>query len=174
MLQEGRWFASILPFEDVTYTLTATHDGSTKTGPDSYNIYRSLSANARDSGDLIASIPGDENAYVDNLSVVPAYNYQITAVYGQGESVPSNEVSVVITSVDTWDAATLPQRFALPQNYPNPFNPGTQIQYDLPRAAHVRLEVFNLLGQKVKTLVDRRELAGSHSVMWDGPSRMAV
>ena len=61
----------------------------------------------------------------------------------------------------------LPQGFALGQNYPNPFNPSTIIPYQLPTAAPVRLEVFNVLGQRVATLVDEERPAGFHAVAWD-------
>ena len=62
----------------------------------------------------------------------------------------------------------LPQGFGLGQNYPNPFNPTTIIPYQLPEATHVRLEVFNLLGQKLTTLVDAERSAGTHTAHWDG------
>ena len=65
-------------------------------------------------------------------------------------------------------ASALPERFHLGQNYPNPFNPSTIIPYRLPVSTHVRLEVFNLLGQQVATLVDGDRPAGSHTVRWDG------
>ena len=65
-------------------------------------------------------------------------------------------------------ATALPERFTLGQNYPNPFNPSTIIPYQLPSAAHVRLEVFNLLGQRIATLVDGEQPAGFHSARWDG------
>ena len=61
----------------------------------------------------------------------------------------------------------LPQRFALGQNYPNPFNPATIIPYQLPTTVPVRLEVFNLLGQRVATLVDEERPAGFHTAQWD-------
>ena len=60
-----------------------------------------------------------------------------------------------------------PQGFALGQNYPNPFNPSTIIPYQLPTAAQVRLEVFNVLGQRVATLVDEERPAGFHAAAWD-------
>ena len=61
----------------------------------------------------------------------------------------------------------LPTDFALGQNYPNPFNPSTIIPYQLPVAGHVRLEVFNVLGQRLATLVDAERSAGVHTAQWD-------
>jgi hypothetical protein len=62
----------------------------------------------------------------------------------------------------------VPDGFRLYDNYPNPFNPTTTIAYELPVAAEVTLEVYNLLGQVVTTLVDQRQDAGHHEVIWDG------
>ena len=62
---------------------------------------------------------------------------------------------------------TLPDGFALGPNYPNPFNPSTLIPYQLPGATQVRLEVFNVLGQRVTTLVDGERSAGFHTAVWD-------
>ncbi len=64
----------------------------------------------------------------------------------------------------------LPSEYSLHQNYPNPFNPNTTIFYELPAPSHVRIEVFNVLGQRVATLLDGREEAGIHSVQWDSRS----
>ena len=64
-------------------------------------------------------------------------------------------------------AGVLPQRFELGANYPNPFNPSTVIPYQLPVSMHVRLEVFNLMGQRVATLVDGEQSAGFHTTLWD-------
>jgi len=65
------------------------------------------------------------------------------------------------------EAANLPREFALRQNYPNPFNPETNIKYELPEQAQVKLEIFNLLGQKVRTLVNEIRHAGYYTVTWD-------
>ena len=63
--------------------------------------------------------------------------------------------------------AALPDGFGLGQNYPNPFNPGTVIPYQLATAGYVRLEVFNVLGQRVVTLVDGEQAAGTYTTRWD-------
>jgi flagellar hook assembly protein FlgD len=53
-------------------------------------------------------------------------------------------------------------------NYPNPFNPTTSIKYALHEDARTCIEIFNIKGQKVKTLVDKRQSAGYHTIMWNG------
>jgi FtsP/CotA-like multicopper oxidase with cupredoxin domain len=60
-----------------------------------------------------------------------------------------------------------PASFGLEQNYPNPFNPSTEISFSLSEQSHVKLEVFNLLGQRVSTLADEEYPAGRHTVNWD-------
>jgi len=62
---------------------------------------------------------------------------------------------------------SIANQFKLSQNYPNPFNPSTNINFTLPATVNVQLDVFNLLGQKVATLVDGRRLAGNHTVRFD-------
>jgi predicted small secreted protein len=64
--------------------------------------------------------------------------------------------------------STLPQQFDLAQNYPNPFNPTTTITYALPKDVSVRLEIFNLLGQRIKVLTEGYQTAGFKTVVWDG------
>ena len=66
--------------------------------------------------------------------------------------------------------ANLPEGFELAQNYPNPFNPTTTIDFSLPEAQHVTLEVVNIQGQVVRTLVDDVRSAGDYSVEWDAIS----
>ncbi|MFH1195706.1 MAG: CotH kinase family protein [bacterium] len=70
-------------------------------------------------------------------------------------------------SVDRKDGE-IAQSFFLQQNYPNPFNPSTVINYMLPEPCSVKLTVYNLLGQEIKTLVDAIQNAGDHSIDWNG------
>ncbi len=64
-----------------------------------------------------------------------------------------------------------PVSFFLDQNYPNPFNPETTIEFALPEAVDVKLEVFNVLGQRIKTLMDERLEPAEYRVIWDGSDR---
>ena len=73
-----------------------------------------------------------------------------------------------LVSVDDEVIATLPKKFELEQNYPNPFNPETSINYAIPQDASVRLTVYNVLGQKIATLVDEQKSSGVHTVKWNG------
>jgi hypothetical protein len=66
------------------------------------------------------------------------------------------------------DVNLRPTDFALGQNFPNPFNPTTIIQYALPKTSQVKIEVYNILGQKVRTLVDETQEPGYKTINWDG------
>jgi hypothetical protein len=68
---------------------------------------------------------------------------------------------------DDYAGGRLPDTYILAQNYPNPFNAKTSITYQVPKASDVKLEVYNLSGQKVATLVNGIQTAGRHSVTWD-------
>jgi len=61
----------------------------------------------------------------------------------------------------------LQSKFALNQNYPNPFNPTTTIEFSIPKTEFVTMKVYNLLGQKVATLVSKKQTAGTYKVVWD-------
>ena len=67
---------------------------------------------------------------------------------------------------------SIPQLFQLFQNYPNPFNSETTISYQLPVQASVTLEIYNLLGQEIWTVVNEKQSAGHHSVVWDGKNKL--
>lgn len=70
-------------------------------------------------------------------------------------------------AVESQTPAPLPGSHALHQNYPNPFNPITHISYQLPRADHVSLYIYNVRGQLVRRLVNGHQSSGDHIVTWD-------
>lgn len=68
----------------------------------------------------------------------------------------------------------VPLEYSLSQNFPNPFNPSTAINYTLAHSGKVKLDIFNVLGQKVRTLVDAQQGIGAYSVTWDGKDNHGI
>ncbi|MEE4312647.1 MAG: GDSL-type esterase/lipase family protein [candidate division KSB1 bacterium] len=75
------------------------------------------------------------------------------------------------TSVVSVESSDKPLTFTLGQNYPNPFNPETMIPYNLPAAGHVRLSLYNIMGQHITDIYNGFEEAGQHQYRWDGTDR---
>ncbi len=73
-----------------------------------------------------------------------------------------------VTEIKKLDSNHIPKNYELEQNYPNPFNPTTKIKYYLPKDDYVELNIYNLKGQKIKTLVDKQQMAGYYELIWDG------
>jgi hypothetical protein len=73
----------------------------------------------------------------------------------------------MITSVDDSHKNLLPLEYELSQNFPNPFNPKTTIEFSLPRREHITLEIYNLLGQKERTLINEIVEAGNRQIAFD-------
>ena len=111
---------------------------------------------------------------LDGGNTLPSGNYAIVKLEGKYEVLSGlgsdNNHQPVTLSLNgsTSNGSQLPAVFALDQNYPNPFNPSTNISFSLPDAAEVTLNIYNVLGQNVVTLVDAHYEAGEHVVQWDG------
>jgi photosystem II stability/assembly factor-like uncharacterized protein len=102
---------------------------------------------------------------VMDLKIHPTEHFLVSGTHGR--SMYKMDLSD-ITGLDTDEPSPVASTFELYQNFPNPFNPTTKITYNLPRGEHVRLKIFNTLGQEVRTLVNQRQSAGNQSVIWEG------
>ena len=71
------------------------------------------------------------------------------------------------------DRGVIPDRFALYPNYPNPFNPTTQIRYDLPIAEYVSINIYDVMGRKIKSLININQEAGYRSISWDATNDLS-
>ncbi len=80
----------------------------------------------------------------------------------------SGQFSLSKNSAELNDISNMPKKYALSQNYPNPFNPVTTIPFGLPQDSHVKIVVYNILGQKVTTLVNGQFNAGVHKTQFNG------
>jgi len=85
-----------------------------------------------------------------------------------GVLVDQNNQGISVSPAGAGAISGIPSSFSLGANYPNPFNAGTVIHYTLGTAGPAKLEVFNILGSHVRTLVDESKCAGPHEVAWDG------
>lgn len=146
-----------------------------------------------------ANIKGKEIWQTREVAAQSGYNSQngFPAAFGLGEATRIDSLSIVWPSgnrdtfvgiaVDQFITITeggkitqveqqnknLPERFKLWQNHPNPFNPSTTIKFQLPSPTRVILQVYDILGRPIKTLVDQMQTAGIHSVVWDGTDQQA-
>ena len=77
-------------------------------------------------------------------------------------------ITVTTSVAQQSSSSILPSQVTLQQNFPNPFNPSTTIEYSMPNADNVSIEIYDITGKLVKTLISQRQAAGEHSIVWDG------
>ncbi len=152
-------FTSQVIENDVTlYWITATESGNF-----GFEIQRSRD---RKDYERIGFIAGNNTTsnpqnyqFVDRNPTAGCYFYRLKKIDLDGSFEYSNIIEANVG---------VPSSYNLSQNYPNPFNPVTNIDYEIPEGAVVRLEIYNLLGQLIRKLVDRKHIAGYYTVQWDG------
>ncbi len=105
-------------------------------------------------------VSGDTKQFV----LAEAKGGKSVTLKGSGEATFSKSEMLFLT---VSDGGVMPNEFSLSQNYPNPFNPSTQFVVGVPQAAHLEVGVYNILGQKVATLVNENRDAGFHTVVWN-------
>ncbi len=125
--------------------------------------------------DPVASFEADVNSLGGSTGIALASGFLTPANNQDGEAfgillVLPDGTTALLPSVSTSNEdliSDLPQQFELGQNYPNPFNPSTNIVYSLPQSAQVQIDVYNVTGQRVATLVNEQKSAGTHTVSFD-------
>jgi len=164
----------ILPVQLITLTATVQADQVIlrwETGTESNN-YGFLIDRKAEGGDFqrVGFVPGGGASsrahsyeFVDRGVPLGRYTYRLQQMDFDGSTklLATTEVEIA-----------LPKLFFLSQPYPNPMNPDTQFQYHIPKASHVRIRIFNALGQKVATLVNQRLEPGYYHGRWDGISEL--
>lgn len=126
-----------------------------------YYVYRN--------GERITPNPITETIYTDYNMDMEVYSYYVTALYNNtNESGPSNTYIADLTTINEETLVSL--KTGLIGNYPNPFNPETKIQFQTKDAMNVKINIYNIKGQKVKTLLDSYVDKGQHFIVWDGKS----
>ncbi|MCM2271458.1 MAG: T9SS type A sorting domain-containing protein [candidate division Zixibacteria bacterium] len=125
-----------------------------------HSVHGNVAAALQRSGDQPVLLnPGERIDLEYSLSAVPSgvRRVLICAIRGRYERDNAGR-----------QAVTVPSSFSFEQNYPNPFNPSTTFRFGLPTAQLVRLELYNILGQRVGTLANSAYEAGYHQIDWDG------
>jgi hypothetical protein len=156
------WESSYDVDSDVTYKLTVTLDYPG-------NVYTQDYQNIADSSTSIsayeyAAFMTDLNLTQWNIDyVVEVSDEEYTVISQVGEFVLNN------TLLST-NSEIIPEVFALHQNYPNPFNPITQIRYDLPETKYVSINIYDVMGRKIKSFVNSIQDAGYRSIHWNAMS----
>ncbi len=110
------------------------------------------------------TIPATTRGTANNLFRATRYGPDYPGLAGR-DLTPGDPIELIPVAINE-NAASL-QSFALLQNYPNPFNPSTQIRFRIEHAADVSLQIYNVRGQLVETVVSERLAAGEHAVTWE-------
>jgi len=145
--------------DNVTLTWSAP-----ATAPSAYNVYRRYSLDMP--FELLATVTA--LSYCDSEPIAPMQYYVVTAAYDDLESCYSNSAQAPTSHGQKVSGTTTVACTALRGNFPNPFNPVTTVSFSLAAPDHAELAVYNIRGQRVRTLVNQTLAAGEHTVAWNG------
>ena len=95
-------------------------------------------------------------------------SYEILGASDDGKIVALSGGMGAITGIVQDGSSGIPQEYRLNQNFPNPFNPSTTISFDLPEPARVEIDIYNILGQLIRSFDFNHLPAGNHEVVWNG------
>ena len=112
----------------------------------------------------------ETNTFIDtDLEANIDYHYRISAICCNGDFMSTNSdiVIVMLTVMDVSSSDNVPDSYLLHQNFPNPFNPKTKIRYDLQKSGFVNIDIYNVIGKHIKSLVNEKQEIGYQSVYWN-------
>jgi len=122
-------------------------------------------------GSVIAEITDPTQLYyTDTITANGVYSYYITAAYGLLDSDPSNVINMLIEGLDIEENIQTSTQTAL-QLSPNPFYTSADIQYKVIRAGKVKVDVYNIKGQHIKSILEETKSSGSYQLTWDGKDK---
>ncbi len=175
--EPGPSLITLTVFEATAENKGVTIRWVTETEPNNagFNLYRSESENAdyvKINTNLIAAqgdaTSGADYEYRDLPEESGTYYYKLEDISISGETTYHGPIMVTgVTSVEL-NESVIPDEYSLSQNYPNPFNPETTIHYGIPKASHVTINIYNMQGKRIVTLIDEDKAAGTFSAKWNG------
>ena len=130
-----------------------------------YVIERSL--DSLFNSDLNVNTTELNNLVITNIDFNTEYFFRITYLRNGFWSAYSETNSVTLNTLQNSVSTNSPIKFKINQNYPNPFNPMTQIRYDLPFTDHVNITIYDVMGRKIKSLLNMEQKAGYRSIEWN-------
>ena len=167
---QGESATGTLPVELVSFTANVSGDvvvlnWTTATEVNNYGFDVQRAVSGTDVWTTLGFVNGHGNSnspkdysFVDVTKSGGAVSYRLKQIDIDGSFKYSNEVELSVT---------LAKEFVLEQNYPNPFNPTTVISYSIPTASHVSVKVYDVLGNLISTLVNKKQVASSYQVNFD-------
>jgi hypothetical protein len=109
---------------------------------------------------------------IDTLIFSRCFRLYFSCMHGVDDFIPVVQTGSITVGdgvgIDDLTESPVPDKYRLSQNFPNPFNPDTRMEFQIPEPGHVSLEIYNIIGQKVKTLVSEYKSPGYYQVSWNG------
>ena len=186
--------ALIGPADETVLTIDGSNaEGQTgifwtnSTDPDGYPIEYFLELIVENTGDTLDTLISQSNFFLSHGEVLE-YMTEVSVTqldiswnvyaYDGFEDVESSNGPWSLTIDGGWalsvDNNTLPEVFALHNNYPNPFNPITNIRYDVPELSDVKIDIYNVAGSKIKTLVSKQHQPGRYKIQWNATNEQGA
>ncbi|HGY55091.1 MAG TPA: T9SS type A sorting domain-containing protein [Caldithrix abyssi] len=171
LANSGDYFLLISP--DGSYDLYMGYNSKYNNGPPTSDVVSGIDFEIRIETQAVAN---NNNSVTRN----PDGDVSVSDPFMEHDSVNGKPFSPAqtingkdsLTTITNDDNTGLPRKFSLKQNYPNPFNPTTTIAFDVPRSSKIVLSIYNVRGQKIRTLVNQTFSPGRYKVEWDGKNNL--